>query len=63
VAPRIGGDVGAIGCGPSLLLSLPRHQLPEAVGASLVGSVIGVLDQTQRQFGGASALWLGEWPF
>lgn len=37
--------------------------MSEAVGALLAGSVIGVIDQTQRQFAGASALWLGEWRF
>ncbi len=37
--------------------------LPEAVGGVLARSVLGVLDQTQRQLTGASVLWLGEWRF
>ena len=34
--------------------------LPQAVAAVLTDSVVGVLDGAQRQFTGASALWLGD---
>ncbi|HEX5145077.1 MAG TPA: signal peptide peptidase SppA [Mycobacterium sp.] len=37
--------------------------LPEAVGALLVSSVAGVLDQTQRGLSGVTAVWLGSWRF
>jgi protease-4 len=41
--------------------SLPAAaSLPEAVGALLGRSLLGVLDQFERTFTGASALWLGE---
>ncbi|MGC2652885.1 MAG: signal peptide peptidase SppA [Mycobacterium sp.] len=41
--------------------SLPAAaSLPEAVGALLGRSLLGVLDQVERTFTGASALWLGE---
>ncbi len=41
--------------------SLPAAaSLPEAVGALLGRSLVGVLDQVERTFTGASALWLGE---
>lgn len=34
--------------------------LPDAVGALLVRSLVGVVDQAQRSVSGASVLWLGE---
>ncbi|HTM84323.1 MAG TPA: signal peptide peptidase SppA, partial [Mycobacterium sp.] len=34
--------------------------LPDAVGALLVGSLIGVVDQVERSLTGAQVLWLGE---
>ncbi|MGB3355025.1 MAG: signal peptide peptidase SppA [Mycobacterium sp.] len=37
--------------------------LPDAMGALVVATVSGVLDQTQRSLTGANALWLGEWRF
>ncbi|WP_396912955.1 signal peptide peptidase SppA [Mycolicibacterium sp.] len=37
--------------------------LPQALGALLGNSVVGVLDQTQRSLTGATALWLGEYRF
>jgi protease-4 len=41
--------------------SLPAAaSLPEAMGALLARSVVSVVDQVERTFTGASALWLGE---
>ena len=41
--------------------SLPAAaSLPEAMGALLARSVVSVVDQLERTFTGASALWLGE---
>jgi protease-4 len=41
--------------------SLPAAaSLPEAVGALLGRSLVGVLEHVERTFTGASALWLGE---
>ena len=37
--------------------------LSQAVGAVLVGSAAEALDHVQRQFTGATALWLGDWRF
>jgi protease IV len=37
--------------------------LSAALGGLLVDSVAGIVDQARRQFGGASALWLGDWRF
>ena len=34
--------------------------LPDAVGGVLMSSLAGVLDRTQRQVSGTTALWLGE---
>ncbi|WP_131823655.1 S49 family peptidase, partial [Mycobacterium talmoniae] len=34
--------------------------LPDAVGALLVRSLVGIVDQADRTLSGASALWLGE---
>ncbi|TAM63129.1 signal peptide peptidase SppA [Mycobacterium sp.] len=37
--------------------------LPDALGALLGRTIGGILDNVERSFGGASALWLGPWRF
>jgi protease-4 len=34
--------------------------LPDALGALIGQSVVGIIEQAERTFSGASVLWLGE---
>lgn len=43
--------------------SKPAASLPDAVGALVVRSIVGVAEQVEQALSGASLLWLGEWRF